>query len=86
MITMQDFINWQWALLRNVEYAVVGGLLFIAAFGLLFRYMNWSLGLTFKKHAWDKIKDDPNALSLYFGLRIMGVLIAGGLFLASFVK
>jgi hypothetical protein len=86
MIALNDFLTWQWALLRNVEYGVVGFALFIIALELLSRYMNHSLGITFKEHGWDKIKDTPIAVSLYFGLRNLGVLLAGGLFLAAFVK
>lgn len=74
------------ALARNVIYAGVGFGLFIIALELLSRYMNYSLGISFREHGWDRIKDDPKAVSLYFGLRNLGVLIAGGLFLASFVK
>lgn len=84
--TFADFENWQWALLRNVEYAVIGFALFVIALELLSRYLNYSLGITFKDHGWDIIKTDPKSVSLYFGLRNLGILLAGGLFLASFVK
>ena len=83
---LSDFVSWQWALLRNVEYAAIGFGLFIIALELLSRYLNYSLGITFREHGWDRIKDDAKAVALYFGLRNLGALIAGGLFLASFVK
>lgn len=86
VMTWAEFENWQWALLRNVEYGVVGSILFFVVFIGLFKYMNWSLGITFKDHAWDVIKTDAKAVALYFGLRMLGVLIAGGLFLAYFIK
>jgi hypothetical protein len=74
------------ALGRNIIYLVIGLAILIGAVEILFRYMNWSLGITFKDHVWKTLKRNPMALALYFGLRVLGVLIAGGTIAAAFLK
>jgi hypothetical protein len=73
------------ALIRNTVYAGVGFGLFMSAIVILFWYLNSSLGIT-KAHVWPQIADNPDAVAHYFGLRQLGILIAGGLFLSAFVK
>lgn len=71
---------------RQLLYlAISSGVMFIAA-DLIFRYMNWTLGISFKEHAWVEIKKNPIAVSIYFTGRIMAVFIAWGLIASSFQK
>lgn len=72
--------------LRNVVYGVTAAIFLSVLFERLFTKMNKAIGVNFKDHVWDKIKDDPAAMADYFGKRIMGALIACGIFAAYFLK
>lgn len=85
-MTLNDIGFAAFALGRNVVYLSVGVPILLVVTWLMFWYMNRSLGITFKDHAWDIIKTDAKAVSLYFGLRVLGVLIAGGLVASAFLK
>lgn len=74
------------ALGRNIVYLVIGLAILIAVTWLLFWYMNRSIGLTFSEHVWPNMQNDPKAVALYFGLRVFGVLVAGGLIASAFLK
>jgi hypothetical protein len=74
------------ALIRNVIYLIVGMFVLIGMMEMLFTYMNKSIGISFKEHVWNVIKDDPDACALYFGIRVAGALIASGLIASAFLK
>ena len=74
------------ALARNIVYLLIGIVILIGAMELIALYLNRSLGITMKDDAWDIIKADPNAVALYFGLRVLGVLIACGWIASAFLK
>lgn len=74
------------ALARNVVYLLIALVVIFSMFEMLFRHMNAQLGINFKEHAWDEIKKKPESVALYFGLRMLGVLIACGLVASAFLK
>jgi hypothetical protein len=74
------------ALGRNLVYLAIGLAILIGASWILFLWMNRSIGLTFSEHVWPKMQNDPKAVALYFGLRVLGVLVAGGWIAAAFLK
>ena len=75
------------ALLRNVIYLIVALVILFSLMDNLFKFMNKSVGLdSWKIAVWENIKDDPNAVALYFGLRALGVIIACGIITSSFLR
>ena len=50
----------------------------------ILRVFDKLLGIDFKK-AFDKIENNPIAMSIYFGLRFLGVAIAVGLITICFI-
>jgi hypothetical protein len=55
---------------------IVGGMMF----WYLLILMSKSIGVSWKDDVWSKIKEDPEALAHYFGMRAVAVAIAVGLF------
>jgi hypothetical protein len=66
-------------------YSFVLNMAYLAVALVLIRmviwYLNWSTGLHFSEHVLEKIKTDPKALALYFGLRFFGLCYLAAAFL-----
>ena len=54
-------------------------ILFVIA-GLL-RWFDWTCGVGFKEDVWEKIHEEPLALAVYYGLRLVAVFYLGAAFI-----
>jgi len=71
---------------RNIVYLLIVLGIVTWMMRMIFNYMDSSIGINFKDHVWENINDNPIAVSIYFGLRVFGVLFVTGMVASSFIK
>ncbi|MDO8838000.1 MAG: hypothetical protein Q7V31_03665 [Parvibaculum sp.] len=73
---MTDFaiISFLWSLAYFVATLLVAT--------TLLRWFDWTLGIRFKRDVWEKLNENPLALAVYHGLRLLAVFLLGAAFVS----
>lgn len=76
MLTEQQLID---QLITAISFMITIGVPYCVLVWATLKILDWSAGVSWGRHVYEKIKENPDALARYYGLRMQGVCVGLGL-------